>query len=199
MALRIRLARAGAKKRPHYRIVVADSRSPRDGRFVEKVGIYDPLQPKDSPERVKLNEERIKYWLGHGATPSDRVGRFLGEAEIIAMPARRNNPEKAKPKAKALERLEAEKAAAPPEEAPAEEAPAEEAAAEEAPAEEAPAEEAPAEEAPAAEAPAEEAPVAEAPAEEAPAAEAPAEDAPAEEAPADQAPAEDAGEEKKEE
>ena len=153
MALRIRLARAGAKKRPHYRIVVADSRSPRDGRFVEKVGIYDPLQPKGSPERVKLNEERIKYWLGHGATPSDRVGRFLGAAEIIAMPAQRNNPQKAKPKAKAVERLEAEKAAAeaaaaapPAEEAPAEEAPAEEAPAEEAPAEEAPAEE---EEAPA--------------------------------------------------
>lgn len=148
MALKIRLARAGAKKRPHYRIVVADSRSPRDGRFLEKVGIYDPLQPKDSPERVKLNEERIKYWLGHGATPSDRVGRFLGAAEIIAMPARRANPEKAKPKAKAQERLEAEQAAA------------EEAAAAPPPAEEAPAEEAPAEEAPAAEAPAEEAPAA---------------------------------------
>ena len=161
MALKIRLARAGAKKRPHYRIVVADSRSPRDGRFVDKVGTYDPLQPKGSPERVKLNEERIKYWLGNGATPSDRVGRFLGEAEIIPMPARRNNPEKAKPKAKAQERLEAEKqaaeeaavaAAAPAEEAPAEEAPAEEAPAEEAPAEEAPAEEAAAEEAPAEEA-----------------------------------------------
>ena len=144
MGLKIRLARAGAKKRPHYRIVVTDVRNPRDGRFLEKVGTYNPLLPKDNAERVRLNEERIKFWLDRGALPSDRVGRFLGEAKIIPMPAQRNNPNKAKPKAKAQERLEAAKqaaeeaAAAPAEEAaPAEDAPAEEAATEEAPAEEA--------------------------------------------------------------
>lgn len=147
MGLKIRLARAGAKKRPHYRIVVTDVRNPRDGRFLEKVGTYNPLLPKDNAERVRLNEERIKFWLDRGALPSDRVGRFLGEAKIIPMPAQRNNPNKAKPKAKAQERLEAAKqaaeeaAAAPAEEAaPAEDAPAEEAAAEDAPAEEAAAE-----------------------------------------------------------
>ena len=145
MGLKIRLARAGAKKRPHYRIVVTDVRNPRDGRFLEKVGTYNPLLPKDNAERVRLNEERIKFWLDRGARPSDRVGRFLGEAKIIPMPERRNNPNKAKPKAKAQERLEAAKqaaeetSAAPAEEAPAE-APAEEAAAEEAPAEDTPAE-----------------------------------------------------------
>ena len=113
MALRIRMARGGAKKRPYYRIVIADSRSPRDGRFIEKVGTYNPLLKKDDPTRVTLNEERIKYWLGHGATPSDRVGRFLGAANIIPMPAQRNNPIKGKPGAKAVERVkEAEEAAA---------------------------------------------------------------------------------------
>ncbi len=155
MALKIRLSRAGAKKRPFYRIVVTDSRNPRDGRFIERVGTYDPMLPKDA-ERVSLKEDRIRHWLGVGAKPSDRVARFLGSAEIIPMPERRNNPQKAKPKAKAQARLEeeAEKAeaakAAPAEEAaeaPAEEAPAEETA--EAPVGEAPAEEAPAEEAPA--------------------------------------------------
>ena len=135
MGLKIRLARAGAKKRPHYRIVVTDVRNPRDGRFLEKVGTYNPLLPKDNGERVRLNEERIKFWLDRGALPSDRVGRFLGEAKIIPMPERRNNPDKAKPKAKAQERLEAakqaaEEAAAAPAEAPAEDAPAEEAPAE---------------------------------------------------------------------
>ena len=146
MALKIRLARAGAKKRPHYRIVVTDVRNPRDGRFLEKVGTYNPLLPKDNAERIHLNEERIKFWLDRGALPSDRVGRFLGDAKIIPMPDRRNNPEKAKPKAKAQERLEAVKQAA--EEAaaaPAKEAPVEAPAAEEAPVEEAAAEEAPAE------------------------------------------------------
>ena len=81
MGLKIRLARAGAKKRPHYRIVVTDVRNPRDGRFLEKVGTYNPLLPKDDAERVRLNEERIKFWLDRGALPSDRVGRFLGDAE----------------------------------------------------------------------------------------------------------------------
>jgi small subunit ribosomal protein S16 len=181
MPVKIRLSRAGTKKRPFYRVVVADVRKPRDGRFIERVGTYDPLLPKDDPDRVKLKLDRIKYWLGEGAQPTDRVGKFLGQAEVIAMP-KHNNPQKAKPKAKAQERLAAEKeaaaarAAAPVEETPVEEAPAEEAPAEEAAAEAAPAE-TPAEEAPAEEAPAEEAP-AEAAAEEAPAEEAPANDAP---------------------
>ena len=138
MALKIRLARHGAKKRPFYRIVVADSRSPRDGRYIERLGHFNPLLPKDHDERVILNVERIQHWLGVGAKPTDRVARMLGSAEIIPMPAQGNNPEKAKPKAKAQERAaakaEAEAAAA---EAAAEEAPAEEPAeTEEAPAEE---------------------------------------------------------------
>jgi small subunit ribosomal protein S16 len=106
MALKIRMARGGAKKRPFYRIVVADIRSPRDGRFIERLGTYNPLLPKTSDERVKLNEERIKYWLGHGAKPSDRVNRFLDEAGILKREAR-NNPDKAKPGKKRLEREEA--------------------------------------------------------------------------------------------
>ena len=121
MSLKIRLSRAGTKKRPFYRVVVADTRSPRDGRFLERLGTYDPMLPKDHPERVRLNEERVRHWLGVGALPSDRVARFLGAAEIIPMPAQRNNPQKARPKAKALERAaaRAEKAAAAAE-APAE-------------------------------------------------------------------------------
>ena len=153
MALKIRLARGGSKKRPYYRIVVADVRNPRDGRFIEKLGTYNPLLSKESNERVTLQVDRIKYWLGVGAKPTDRVLRFL-DAENIAKRPPRNNPKKAIPK-KDKEEAPAEEASA---EAPAEEAPAEEAPAEEAPAEEAPAEEAPAEEAPAEEAPAEEAP-----------------------------------------
>ena len=156
MALKIRLSRAGAKKRPFYRIVVTDSRNPRDGRYIERLGTYDPMLPKNK-QRVTLVEDRIRHGLGVGAKPTDRVARFLGNAEIIAMPPQRNNPQKAKPKAKAVARLEEErekaeaaKAAPPVEEAPADEsasekAPAEEAAAEETPAEETPAEEAPAE------------------------------------------------------
>ncbi|MBT3333629.1 MAG: 30S ribosomal protein S16 [Rhodospirillaceae bacterium] len=139
MSLKIRLARGGAKKRPHYRIVVADSRMPRDGRYIERLGTYNPLLAKDSDDRVDLKEERIRYWLDKGAKPTDRVATFLGKAEIIPMPAQRNNPEKAKPKAKAQERLaeaaEAAEAAKAAVEAPAVEAPAEEAPAEEAPAE----------------------------------------------------------------
>jgi len=157
MSVKIRLARGGAKKRPFYRIVVADVRSPRDGSFIERVGTYNPMVPKDHPERLTLKEERIKHWLSVGARPTDRVARFLGSADIIPMPARPDQTKKDKPKAKAMERLaEAEekaKEAAEAAAAPAEEAPAEEPAAE-APAEEAAAE-APAEEA-AAEAPAEE-------------------------------------------
>jgi len=138
MSLKIRLARGGAKKRPFYRIVVTDSRMPRDGRYIERLGTYNPLLEKDNPERVLLKDERIQYWLGQGAKPSDRVAGFLGKAEIIAMPAQRNNPQKSQPKEKAQERMrekqEAEEAAkvaaAEAAAAPAEEAPAEEAAAE---------------------------------------------------------------------
>ncbi|MBO6718726.1 MAG: 30S ribosomal protein S16 [Rhizobiaceae bacterium] len=156
MALKIRLARAGSKKRPYYHVVIADVRSPRDGRFIEQVGFWNPMLPKDG-ERVKLNEERIKHWLDNGALPTDRVLRFLDEAGIAKRPAR-NNPNKAQPGQKAQERIaaakqaeedakakaEEEKAAAAEAEAAAAEAPAEEAAPE-APAEEAAAEEAPAE------------------------------------------------------
>jgi small subunit ribosomal protein S16 len=162
MSLKLRLSRGGAKKRPYYRIVVADSRMPRDGRYIERVGTYNPMLPQEHPDRIKLDGERIKHWLGVGAKPSDRVARFLGQAEIIPMPSISETPKKSAPRAKTMERMrEAEaaaeaKAEAPAEEAPAEEVPAEEAAAEEAPAEEAAAEEAPAEEAAAEEAPAEE-------------------------------------------
>jgi len=187
MAVAIRLARGGSKKRPYYRVVVADSRNARDGRFIEKVGTYNPLLAKDSPERVKLDVERISHWLSVGAQPSDRVLRFLDAAGIRERTAR-NNPQKAEPGEKAKERAEerANKAAEAEEaKAAAAAAPAVEEATEEAPveavAEEAPVEAA-AEEAPV-EAAAEEAP-AEAAVEEAPAAEAPAEEAAAEEAPA---------------
>lgn len=143
MALRIRLSRAGAKKRPYYHVVVADSRSARDGRYIEKVGSFNPLLPKDHAERIRLKTDRVTHWLGVGALPSDRVARFLDAADLYKREAR-SNPEKSKPKAKAQERLaaqeearkakeeaEAAAAAAPAEEtaeAPAE-APAEESAA----------------------------------------------------------------------
>jgi len=105
MALSIRLARGGAKKRPYYRIVVADSRSPRDGRFIEKLGTYNPLLAKDSPERVKMDAERVSHWLKVGAQPSDRVARFLDAAGVRERAAR-NNPNKGKPGEKATERAE---------------------------------------------------------------------------------------------
>ena len=207
MAVKIRLARGGSKKRPFYRIVAADERAPRDGRYIERLGTYNPLLPKNSDERVVMNVERIQHWLSTGAKPTDRVHRFLDAAGILTRPVR-NNPNKAKPSDKTLERIEAKAKAkeaakaAPAEDVVAEEAPAEEAAAEEAPAEEVVAEEAPAEEAPAEEAVAEEAPAEDAPVEEAAAEEAPAEDAPAEEAaaedtPAEEAPAEEVGEDDK--
>lgn len=139
MALKIRLARGGAKKRPFYRVVIADTRSPRDGRFIEKIGTFNPLLPKDNAERVVLDLERAKHWLSVGALPTDRVARFLNDAGVMTREAR-NNPNKAKPKAKAQERLEAARMAA-------EEAAEAAKAAAEAPAEEAPAEESPAEEA----------------------------------------------------
>jgi small subunit ribosomal protein S16 len=159
MAVSIRLARGGAKKRPYYRIVVANSRDSRDGRFIEKIGTYNPLLKKDDPARVTLDADRAKHWLGVGAQPTDRVARFLDAAGVRERAAR-NNPNKAEPGEKAKERAEeraeklkaAEEAAAAP--APVEEAPAEEVAVEEAVAE-APAEEAVAEDAPAEEVPAE--------------------------------------------
>jgi small subunit ribosomal protein S16 len=155
MAVAIRLSRGGAKKRPYYRIVVADSRAARDGKYLEQIGTYNPLLAKDNPDRIKLNEERARYWIGVGAQASDRVARFLDAAGIKERAARAN-PKKGEPGDKAKDRAE-EKAAklAAAEEAanaPAEEAPVQEAPAEEAPAEEAVAEEAPAEEAPAADA-----------------------------------------------
>lgn len=152
MALRIRLARGGAKKRPYYRIVVADQARARDGRFIERIGAYNPMLPKDDPNRVTFDEERAKHWIGVGARPSDRVAKFFANAGLMDAPVVRDQTKKHLPKAKAQERAAAaaEAAAAPAEEAPVEEAPAEEAPAEEAvAAEEAPAEEAAAEDAPA--------------------------------------------------
>lgn len=177
MSLKIRLSRFGAKKRPFYRIVVADSRFPRDGRYIEKIGTFNPLLPRDDAERVKFDVDRAKHWLSHGALPTDRVLRFFDAAGLMKRKPR-NNPEKAKPGAKRLEREEAkaaaevekakaaedakkaeeeakkaaaeaaaEAAAAPEPEPAAEEAPAEDAKTEETPAEEAKAEEAPAEDA----------------------------------------------------
>lgn len=107
MALKIRLARGGAKKRPFYQIVVADARSPRDGRFVEKVGTYNPMLAQDHQDRIRLNTDRIKHWLSVGAQPTDRVALFLGNAKIIDMPIRQANPTQAAPKAKAQERMKA--------------------------------------------------------------------------------------------
>ena len=150
--LKLRLSRGGTKKRPVYKVVVADSRFPRDGRFIEKLGFFNPLLPKDKKERVGLEAERIKYWLDQGAKPTTRVARILGENELIPMPAVGNNPNKAVPKnernKKEEDGAEAPKAEAAPAEAPKEEAPAAEAAPAEAPKEEAPAAEAAPAEAP---------------------------------------------------
>jgi len=149
MSLRIRLSRSGAKKRPYYRIVVADSRNPRDGRFIERLGTYNPMLAKDAADRVTLNEERIKHWISQGALPSDRVARFLATAGLGEKPAVPQQTKKNLPKRKTLERIAekeakvqkaaeaaaaavaaaaaaaAEAAAAPAEEAVAAEAPAE--------------------------------------------------------------------------
>ena len=175
MALKIRLARGGSKKHPFYRIVVAEASSPRDGRFVERLGSYDPMVPKDHENRVSLKDERIKFWMSKGAKPTLRVHKILAAAGLLDAPIIREQPIKAAPGKKRLEREnEAKEAAEAPAETPAEAAPAE----------------TPAEAAPAAEAPAE------APSEEAPAADEPAEEAPAEEAPAE-APAGDPSDEEK--
>lgn len=140
MSLKIRLARGGTKKRPYYNIVIADSRMPRDGRFIEKVGSYNPLLAKTDEKRVQYDTDRVKHWLGVGAKPTDRVARFLSVNGLVEWKAS-NNPNKAEPGEKAKERAQEkidkaeaakaaaeEAAAAPAEEAPAEEAPAEEAA-----------------------------------------------------------------------
>jgi small subunit ribosomal protein S16 len=129
MALKIRLARGGAKKRPFYRVVVADSRSPRDGRFIEKIGTYNPMVAKDHPDRLHLDLERAKHWLSVGAKPSERVAHFLGKAGMYAAPIVHPQTKQDKPRPKTLERraaaAEAKKAAetaaaaAPPEVAPA--------------------------------------------------------------------------------
>ena len=105
MAVAIRLSRGGAKKRPYYKIVVADARNARDGKFIERIGSYNPLLPKDSEERVKLDADRVRHWLSVGAQPSDRVLRFLDAAGILERPAR-NNPKKGEPGEKAKERVE---------------------------------------------------------------------------------------------
>ena len=141
MALKIRLARGGAKKRPFYSIVIADVRSPRDGRFIEKVGTYNPLLAKDDPNRVQYKEDRVKHWLSVGAKPTDRVARFLSLNDLVKW-EQGNNPNKAKPGQKALDRLEEKRQKEEDAKAAAEEAAAEAAAAQEAPAEEAPSEEA---------------------------------------------------------
>ena len=138
MALKIRLARGGSKKRPFYSIVIADARAPRDGRFIEKIGTYDPRQPKDSENRVKIDTAKAADWLRKGAQPTDRVARFLSQQEVDGAPLMKwehgNNPKKGEPGKKAQERAKEreEKAAAAAEAAatPAEEAPAEEAASE---------------------------------------------------------------------
>ena len=197
--LKLRLSRGGTKKRPVYKVVVADSRFARDGRFIEKVGFFNPLLPKEKKERIGLEAERIKYWLGQGAQPTTRVARILGENELMPMPANGNNPQKAIPKkdrkkegsddakkeeaAKAdaaptdgTKKDEAPKAEAKKEEAPKADAPKAEAKKEEAPKADAPKAEAKKEEAPKAEAKKEEAPKAEAKKEEAPKAEAPKEE-----------------------
>ena len=106
MSLKIRLARGGTKKRPHYQIVIAESRSPRDGRFIERIGYYNPLLPKDHADRIKLDLEKAKTWLGKGAVASDRVHRFLADAGVVK-PVTHNNPQRAKPKKKAQERAAA--------------------------------------------------------------------------------------------
>ena len=139
--IKIRLSRGGTKKRPVYKVVIADSRRARDGKFIEKVGFFNPLLPKDKKERVGLEAERIKYWLGQGAQPTARVARILGENDIIPMPANANNPNKAIPKKE--RKKEGDEAAAPKAEVPKTEA---------APAAETPKAEAPKAEAPKAEA-----------------------------------------------
>ena len=120
MSLKIRLARGGAKKRPFYSIVIADSRSPRDGRFIEKIGTYNPMLARDDAGRVKIDEDRARHWLSQGALPTDRVALFFGAAGLVEKPQWHETPKKSAPKAKAQERLKAAQAAAEAAAAPAE-------------------------------------------------------------------------------
>ena len=138
MSVRIRLSRGGSKKRPFYRVVAADQRAPRDGRFIERLGSYNPMLPQDHADRFTINEERVKYWLSKGAEPTERLQKLLSAIGLVSAPALREQPNKSAPKAKAQERLKekeekakaAAEAAAQAAAAPAEEAPAEEASAE---------------------------------------------------------------------
>ena len=164
MALKIRLARGGAKKRPFYRVVVAEASAPRNGRYVERVGTYNPMVPKDHEQRLILNGERISFWMGKGAQPTERVHKMLASAGLMSAPVMRDQPKKSAPGKKRAEReaaaaVEAEAAraaeVAAADVAPAEDAPAEVGVAEDAPAEAIPAEDAPAEVAVAEDAPAE--------------------------------------------
>jgi small subunit ribosomal protein S16 len=155
--IKIRLSRGGTKKRPVYKVVIADSRRARDGKFIEKVGFFNPLLPKDKKERVGLEAERIKYWLGQGAQPTTRVARILGENDIMPMPANGSNPNKAIPKKERKKEGDDAAPAAPKAEAAPAEAPKAEAAPAEAPKAEAAPAEAPKAEAAPAEAPKEEA------------------------------------------
>ena len=155
MALKIRLSRGGSKKRPFYRIVVAEAAAPRDGRYVERVGHYNPMVPKEHENRLSVNSDRVKFWMNKGAQPTDRVHKLLALADILKAPEIREQPKKSAVGKKRAEReaeaaeakaaAEANAAEAQAEEAPVEKAPAEEASAEEAPAEDTPAEDTPAE------------------------------------------------------
>ena len=112
MAVRIRLSRGGSKKRPFYRVVAADQRAPRDGRFIEKLGTYNPLLPQDHEQRLVINEERVKYWLGDGAQPTERLEKLFSNLGLVKAPALREQPKKSAPKAKAQERMKEKEAAA---------------------------------------------------------------------------------------
>ena len=112
MAVRIRLSRGGSKKRPFYRVVAADQRAPRDGRFIEKLGTYNPLLPQDHEQRLVINEERVKYWLGVGAQPTERLEKLFSNLGLVKAPALREQPKKSAPKAKAQERMNETEAAA---------------------------------------------------------------------------------------
>ena len=172
--LKLRLSRGGTKKRPVYKVVVADSRRARDGRFIEKLGFFNPLLPKDKKERIGLEAERIKYWLDQGAQPTTRVARILGENELIPMPTNGNNPLKAVPKKE--RKKEAAGSEAPKDAAPKTEAPKDAAPKTEAPKDAAPKTEAPKDAAPKSEAPKDAAPKSEAPKDAAPKTEATKED-----------------------
>ena len=112
MEVRIRLSRVGSKKRPFYRVVAADQRAPRDGRFIEKLGTYNPLLPQDHEQRLVINEERVKYWLGVGAQPTERLEKLFSNLGLVKAPALREQPKKSAPKAKAQERMKEKEAAA---------------------------------------------------------------------------------------